>query len=130
MVEKKFYGTGRRKRSVARVWVKPGSGRITVNTLNAEEYFKLPMAIKMIKDPLVLTNTNAAFDVYATIVGGGVIGQAGAMRHGITRALINYNPELKQALSKAGFVTRDPREVERKKYGRPKARKRFQYSKR
>lgn len=130
MVEKKFYGTGRRKRAVARVWIKQGNGNITVNREKAEEYFKYPVALKMIKDPLALTNMLTSFDVFATVKGGGILGQAGALRHGITRALIKLNPDLKPALKKAGFVTRDPREVERKKYGRPKARKRFQFSKR
>lgn len=130
MVEKRFYGTGRRKRAVARVWIKQGSGNIIVNKVKVEEYFKYPVALKMIKDPLALTNTANNFDIYATVAGGGILGQAGALRHGITRALINFNPDLKATLKKAGFVTRDPREVERKKYGRPKARKRFQFSKR
>lgn len=130
MVEKKFYGTGRRKRSVARVWLKPGAGKIVVNDVEAEAYFKIPSAMKIVKDPLVLTNLTGALDVHATLTGGGMMGQAGALRHGITRALMTYNPEFRQALRKAGFVTRDPREVERKKYGRPKARKRFQFSKR
>lgn len=130
MVEKRFYATGRRKRAVARVWLKQGNGNIIVNKMKAEDYFKYPVALKMIKDPLAITNMVNNFDIYATVSGGGILGQAGALRHGITRALINFNPDLKPALKKAGFVTRDPREVERKKYGRPKARKRFQFSKR
>ncbi len=130
MVEKRFYGTGRRKRAVARVWLKQGTGSIFVNKVKVDEYFKYPVALKMIKDPLMLANMLSSFDIYATVSGGGILGQAGALRHGITRALLNFNPELKPLLKKAGFVTRDPREVERKKYGRPKARKRFQFSKR
>lgn len=130
MVEKRFYGTGRRKRAVARVWLKQGTGSILVNKVKVDDYFKYPVALKMIKDPLMLANMLSSFDIYATVSGGGILGQAGALRHGITRALLNFNPELKPLLKKAGFVTRDPREVERKKYGRPKARKRFQFSKR
>jgi len=130
MLEKKFYGTGRRKRSVARVWVKSGNGKILVNKVDVESYFKYPTALKVVKEPLVLTNLTSSLDIYATLTGGGIMGQAGALRHGIARALINFNPELRVALKKAGYLTRDPREVERKKYGRPKARKRFQFSKR
>lgn len=130
MLEKKYYGTGRRKRSIARVWVKPGTGKILVNKLDVESYFKYPTALKVVKEPLVLTNLAANVDIYATLTGGGIMGQAGALRHGIARALVNFNPELRASLKKAGFLTRDPREVERKKYGRPKARKRFQFSKR
>ncbi|GAB4431894.1 MAG: 30S ribosomal protein S9 [bacterium] len=130
MLEKKFYGTGRRKRSIARVWVKPGNGKIVVNKVELESYFKYPTALKVVKEPLVLTNLLSTVDIYATLAGGGIMGQAGALRHGIARALINFNPELRASLKKAGYLTRDPREVERKKYGRPKARKRFQFSKR
>lgn len=130
MVEKKIYATGRRKRAISRVWIKPGTGKIIVNGVNAEQYFKLPTAMKIVKDPLVVTNTLNSIDVQATLVGGGMAGQAGALRHGIARALVNFNSEYREALKKAGFLTRDPREVERKKYGKPKARKRFQYSKR
>ncbi len=130
MLEKKFYGTGRRKRSVARVWVKQGTGKFIVNKVELDNYFKYPTALKVVKEPLVLTNLASSVDIYATIAGGGVMGQAGALRHGIARALVNFNPELRASLKKAGYLTRDPREVERKKYGRPKARKRFQFSKR
>lgn len=130
MLEKKFYGTGRRKRSIARVWVKPGNGKIVVNKVELESYFKYPTALKVVKEPLVLTNLLSTVDIYATLAGGGIMGQAGALRHGIARALINFNPELRTSLKKAGYLARDPREVERKKYGRPKARKRFQFSKR
>lgn len=130
MVEKRVYATGRRKRAISRVWIKPGTGKIIVNGVNAEQYFKLPTAMKIVTDPLVVTNTLNSVDVQATLVGGGMSGQAGALRHGIARALVNFNSEYREVLKKAGFLTRDPREVERKKYGRPKARKRFQYSKR
>lgn len=130
MVEKRFYATGRRKRAISRVWVKTGTGKIIVNGLSAEEYFKLPTALKVVKDPLVVTNAINNVDVMATLIGGGMSGQAGALRHGIARALVNFNNEYKDILKKTGFLTRDPREVERKKYGKPKARKRFQYSKR
>ncbi|MCX7770764.1 MAG: 30S ribosomal protein S9 [Proteobacteria bacterium] len=130
MVEKKIYATGRRKRAISRVWIKPGTGKIIVNGISAEKYFKLPTAMKIVKDPLVVTNTLNSVDVQATLIGGGMSGQAGALRHGIARALVNFNSEYREALKKAGFLTRDPREVERKKYGKPKARKRFQYSKR
>jgi small subunit ribosomal protein S9 len=130
MVEKKIYATGRRKRAISRVWIKPGTGKIIVNGISADKYFKLPTAMKIVKDPLVITNTLNSLDVQATLVGGGMSGQAGALRHGIARALVNFNNEYREVLKKAGFLTRDPREVERKKYGRPKARKRFQYSKR
>lgn len=130
MLEKRFYGTGRRKRSIARVWIKSGTGKFIVNKVELENYFKYPTALKVAKEPLTLTNLNSTVDIYATIAGGGVMGQAGALRHGISRALTNFNPELRSSLKKAGFLTRDPREVERKKYGKPKARKRFQFSKR
>lgn len=130
MLEKRFYGTGRRKRSIARVWVKSGTGKFIVNKVELENYFKYPTALKVVKEPLTLTNLTSLVDIYATIAGGGVIGQAGALRHGLSRALTNFNPELRSSLKKAGFLTRDPREVERKKYGKPKARKRFQFSKR
>lgn len=130
MVEKRIYATGRRKRAISRVWIKPGTGKIIVNGISAEQYFKLPTAMKIVKDPLIVTNTLNSIDVQATLVGGGMSGQAGALRHGIARALVNFNSEYREALKKAGFLTRDPREVERKKYGKPKARKRFQYSKR
>lgn len=130
MLEKKFYSTGRRKRSVARVWIKQGTGKIVVNKMELESYFKYPAALKLVKEPLLMTNLLSNVDIYATVAGGGIMGQAGALRHGIARALTNFNPELRPTLKKAGFLTRDPREVERKKYGRPKARKRFQYSKR
>ena len=124
------YGTGRRKSSVARVFIKKGSGQILVNGKPVQEYFGRQTSIMVVKQPLMLTNNDAAFDIKVNVHGGGESGQAGAVRHGITRALIDYDAELKQTLSKAGLVTRDAREVERKKVGLHKARRRKQYSKR
>ena len=124
------YGTGRRKSSVARVFLKRGSGRITVNGKALDEYFGRQTSIMIVRQPLLLTANDAAFDIKVNVHGGGESGQAGAVRHGITRALIEYDPTLKPALSKAGLVTRDAREVERKKVGLHKARRRKQYSKR
>ena len=124
------YGTGRRKSSVARVFMKKGSGRILVNGKPVEEYFGRQTSIMVVRQPLVLTANDAAFDVKVNVHGGGETGQAGAVRHGITRALIEYDTQLKPTLSKAGLVTRDAREVERKKVGLHKARRRKQFSKR
>jgi small subunit ribosomal protein S9 len=124
------YGTGRRKSSVARVFMKKGTGQILVNGKSVEEYFGRQTSIMIVKQPLMLTSNDAAFDVKVNVHGGGESGQAGAVRHGITRALIDYDANLKPALSKAGFVTRDAREVERKKVGFHKARRRKQFSKR
>lgn len=124
------YGTGRRKSSVARVFIKKGSGQITVNGRPIEDYFGRQTSIMICRQPLVLTANDAAFDVKVNVHGGGESGQAGAVRHGITRALIDFDEELKPALRKAGFVTRDAREVERKKVGFRKARRRKQFSKR
>ena len=124
------YGTGRRKSSVARVFLKKGKGEITVNGKPVEQYFGRQTSIMVVKQPLMLTNNDAAFDIQVNVHGGGESGQAGAVRHGITRALIEYDPTLKPTLSKAGLVTRDAREVERKKVGLKKARRRGQYSKR
>jgi small subunit ribosomal protein S9 len=124
------YATGKRKNAVARVWVKPGSGRITVNTRPVEQFFARPVLRMMIQQPLVATNRNGQFDVVCTVSGGGLSGQAGAVRHGLSKALTNYEPELRGALKKGGFLTRDSRVVERKKYGRAKARRSFQFSKR
>ena len=123
-------GTGRRKSSVARVFLKKGSGKITVNGKDIENFFGRQTSIMICKQPLVLTNHTETFDVMVNVHGGGESGQAGAVRHGITRALIDYDAVLKPELSKAGFVTRDAREVERKKVGRRKARRGPQYSKR
>ena len=124
------YGTGRRKSSVARVFIKKGSGKITVNGKDVEQYFGRQTSIMIVKQPLVLTENEANFDIKINVHGGGETGQAGAVRHGITRALIDYEASLKPALSKAGFVTRDAREVERKKVGLRGARRAKQFSKR
>ncbi len=123
-------GTGRRKSSVARVFIKKGSGKITVNDKDIAEYFGRQTSIMIAKQPLLLTNNEQTFDIKITVAGGGESGQAGAVRHGITRALIDYDTILKPALSAAGFVTRDAREVERKKVGLHGARRRKQFSKR
>ena len=125
-----YYATGRRKTSIARTWLKPGKGEITINNRNADEYFKLDTARAAILQPLVLTNTQDSYDIKVTVFGGGISGQAGAIRHGITRALVAVNPDFRQALKRAGFVKRDPRAKERKKYGQRGARARFQFSKR
>ena len=124
------YGTGRRKSSTARVYLRPGSGNITVNDRPFDTYFFNDVLKMIIKQPLVLTETVDRFDILVRVAGGGFTGQAGALRHGIARALVEYNPELRPRLKKAGLLTRDPRRVERKKYGQPGARKRFQFSKR
>ena len=125
-----YYGTGRRKHSVARVRVYPGSGVITVNGRGIDDYFGLETLKLIVRQPLALTGTTEKFDIVCTVAGGGVTGQAGAIRHGITRALIDYDAALKSVLSQAGLVTRDAREVERKKVGLRKARRRKQFSKR
>jgi small subunit ribosomal protein S9 len=124
------YATGRRKTSVARVWIAPGSGRFEVNQQGLQEYFRRPTLEMIIQQPFSVTETLGRFDVRATVKGGGLTGQAGAMVLGIARALIKDNEEYKKPLRDAGFLTRDPREKERKKYGQPGARKRFQFSKR
>lgn len=125
-----YSATGKRKTAVARVRLIAGDGKITVNRRTLEEYFGRPTSRMVVNQPLELTSTQGTFDVSVNVVGGGLSAQASAIRHGITRALIDANPDFRPALKKAGFVTRDPREVERKKYGRHKARKRPQYSKR
>jgi small subunit ribosomal protein S9 len=130
MIGKYNYGTGRRKSSVARVFLKSGNGNIIVNDKPADEYFSRVTSRMILRQPLALTNNEASFDIKVNVIGGGESGQAGAVRHGITRALIDYDAALKSALSKAGFVTRDAREVERKKVGLRKARRRKQFSKR
>jgi small subunit ribosomal protein S9 len=124
------YATGKRKNAVARVWLKPGSGKIVVNTKAVEQFFARPVLRMMIQQPLVATNRNGQYDVICTVSGGGLSGQAGAVRHGLSKALTNFEPELRGALKKGGFLTRDSRVVERKKYGRAKARRSFQFSKR
>ena len=128
--ENTFYATGKRKNAIARTWITPGNGEITINGRTLEDYFKVYTAKTIISQPLVLTNTQDKFDITVKVIGGGVMGQAGAIRHGITRALMVYDGELRPALKKAGFVRRDPREKERKKYGQKGARARFQFSKR
>jgi small subunit ribosomal protein S9 len=124
------YATGKRKNAVARVWLKPGVGKITVNTKAFEKYFARPVLQMLLQQPLRAANRQDQFDVVATVTGGGLSGQAGAVRHGISKALTYYEPELRPALKKGGFLTRDSRVVERKKYGRMKARRSFQFSKR
>mgnify|MGYP002682337057 CR=1 FL=1 len=124
------YATGRRKNAIARVWIKRGSGKVTVNGKVIEAYFARPVLRMLVQQPMIAVNRNTQMDVECTVVGGGLSGQAGAVRHGITRALIDYDATLKPELSKAGFVTRDAREVERKKVGLHGARRRKQFSKR
>ena len=130
MAEIQYYGTGRRKTSVARVYLRPGSGKIVVNRRDFDEYFPNQVLKMVIRQPLLLTETADKFDILINVKGGGPTGQAGAIRHGISRALLEYNGELRPQLKAVGFLTRDARKVERKKYGQPKARKRFQFSKR
>ncbi len=130
MAENYFYGTGRRKSAVARVFMKRGSGSIVVNGKPVDEYFSRVTGRMIVRQPLELVEQASGFDILVNVSGGGESGQAGAVRHGITRALIEFDAELKSALSKAGFVTRDAREVERKKVGLHKARRRKQFSKR
>ena len=124
------YATGKRKNAVARVWIKPGSGKILVNTKSVEVFFARPVLRMLIQQPLVATNRNGQYDVTCTVSGGGLSGQAGAVRHGLAKALTYFEPDLRGALKRGGFLTRDPRVVERKKYGRAKARRSFQFSKR
>ena len=126
----KTYATGRRKTAVARVWLTAGDGQITNNARSDEDYFSRPTARMVIRQGLEEVNLLTQYNVEATVRGGGISSQAGAIRHGITRALCDYNPEFRPALKKAGFLTRDSRAVERKKYGQPGARRRFQFSKR
>jgi small subunit ribosomal protein S9 len=124
------YATGKRKNAVARVWIKPGGGAVTINERPVETYFARPVLRMLIQQPLVAANRNGQYDVVCTVSGGGLSGQAGAVRHGISKALTNYEPDLRPALKRGGFLTRDPRVVERKKYGKAKARRSFQFSKR
>ena len=124
------YATGKRKNAVARVWIKPGKGTITVNTRPVEVFFARPVLRMLIQQPLVASNRAGQYDVVCTVSGGGLSGQAGAVRHGISKALTYYEPDLRGALKRGGFLTRDPRVVERKKYGKAKARRSFQFSKR
>lgn len=125
-----YYGTGRRKTATARVYLRPGTGKITINKRDFDEYFPSRTLKMIIKQPLLITETADKFDIYVNVAGGGISGQAGAIRHGLSRALVDFNPELRPRLKAAGFLTRDAREVERKKYGQRKARRRFQFSKR
>ncbi|GAA0579733.1 30S ribosomal protein S9 [Rhizomicrobium electricum] len=124
------YATGRRKNAVARVWVKPGKGTITINSKDEKVYFARPVLRMIVRQPLIAANRDGQFDVIVTVTGGGLSGQAGAVRHGLSRALVAYEPALRGVLKPGGFLTRDPRAVERKKYGKPKARRSFQFSKR
>ena len=125
-----YYATGKRKTSVARTWLKPGTGVITVNRRTLDDYFGRETAKMVVEQPLVLTDTYGTFDVRVNVAGGGIAGQAAAIRHGISKALLEYNPEFRPALKKAGLITRDARVKERKKYGQRGPRARFQYSKR
>ncbi|MFI4987716.1 MAG: 30S ribosomal protein S9 [Alphaproteobacteria bacterium] len=124
------YATGKRKNAIARVWIKRGTGKITVNGRESPVYFARPVLRMLLNQPFTAANRTGQFDVVCTVVGGGLSGQAGAVRHGISRALTHYEPELRPTLKQAGFLTRDARVVERKKYGRAKARRSFQFSKR
>jgi small subunit ribosomal protein S9 len=124
------YATGKRKNAVARVWIKPGSGRVTVNARELETFFARPVLRMLIQQPMVAANRQGQYDVVCTVSGGGLSGQAGAVRHGISKALTYFEPDLRPPLKKGGFLTRDPRVVERKKYGKAKARRSFQFSKR
>jgi len=124
------YATGKRKNAVARVWLKPGVGKIIINTKDFNQYFARPVLQMLLRQPLQAANRLDQFDIMATVKGGGLSGQAGAVRHGISKALTHYEPELRPVLKKGGFLTRDSRVVERKKYGRAKARRSFQFSKR
>ncbi len=124
------YATGKRKNAVARVWIKPGGGVVTVNERAIEVFFARPVLRMLIQQPLVAANRQTQYDVVCTVSGGGLSGQAGAVRHGISKALMNFEPDLRGALKRGGFLTRDSRVVERKKYGKAKARRSFQFSKR
>lgn len=126
----KYYGTGRRKTAIAKVWIQSGTGKILVNGKTPETYFTSPNLLRILRQPLNDTKMDKIFDINAKVLGGGIAGQAGAMRHGIARALLASNPALNKPLHDGGFLTRDPRERERKKYGQKGARKRFQFSKR
>lgn len=130
MAEQKFYATGKRKTSVARVWIKPGAGNIVVNQRSLDEYFGRETSKMVVRQPLELTNNVGKFDIFVNVCGGGPSGQAGAIKHGITKALLVADVELRGTLKKAGFITRDSRVKERKKYGKKAARRSFQFSKR
>jgi small subunit ribosomal protein S9 len=126
----RVYATGKRKNAVARVWLKPGPGRIKINGKEENIYFARPVLRMILRQPLVAAGRDGQYDIICKVVGGGLSGQAGALRHGISKALTLYEPSLRSVLKQGGFLTRDPRAVERKKYGRPKARRSFQFSKR
>lgn len=130
MSEERHYATGKRKTAVARVWLMPGDGNITINKRQIDDYLKRETAKMVIRQPLELTETLGKYDIRVNVRGGGISGQAGAIKHGISKALLEVNPDFRPLLKKAGFLTRDSRVKERKKYGQPGARKRFQYSKR
>ena len=130
MAQDLWHAVGKRKTAIARVWVKPGSGVITVNNKDLDEYISRESGVEVVKQPLEITETVGKYDIRVNVKGGGVLGQAGAIRHGISRALVTINPEFRTPLKKAELLTRDPRMKERKKYGQPGARARFQYSKR
>jgi small subunit ribosomal protein S9 len=130
MAEERFYATGKRKSSVARVWLKPGSGQFTINKRSLDEYFKREVLKMITQQPFELTDTLGKYDVFVNVHGGGTSGQAGAIRHGISKALLEINSDFRPILKKVGFITRDARVKERKKYGQKGARARFQYSKR
>ena len=130
MIEKRYYATGKRKYAVARVYMKEGNGAILVNKRNFDDYFTRDSLKMLIRQPLEITGNSDKFDLYVNVCGGGISGQAGAIKHGIAKALLEYNIELRPILKKTGFLTRDARIKERKKYGQPGARKRFQFSKR
>jgi small subunit ribosomal protein S9 len=128
--ENVYYATGRRKTAVARTWLKPGKGEIIINNKPMDEYFRVVTAKQITSQPLELTNTVGQFDIWVNVKGGGTVGQAGAVRHGITQALFQVNPDFRSMLKRAGFVRRDPRKKERQKYGQKGARARYQFSKR
>ena len=130
MSEERYYATGKRKTAIARVWMTPGDGTITINKRPVDDYLKRETAKMVIRQPLELTETLGKYDIYVNVRGGGISGQAGAIKHGISKALLEANPDFRPLLKKAGFLTRDSRIKERKKYGQPGARARFQYSKR
>ena len=126
----RFYATGKRKQAIAKVWIQSGSGKVIVNTKEIKDYFMRDSLVMNIRQPLVCTSTMESYDISATVIGGGLSGQAGALRLGVSRALLEADPAHRAALKRNGFLTRDARVIERKKYGRPGARKRFQFSKR
>lgn len=130
MAEKEYYATGKRKLAIARTWLRPGAGLITINGRPIDRYFSRETAKMVVLQPLELTETVGKFDILVNVTGGGLSGQAGAIKHGITKALMVYDPQLRTVLKKAGFITRDSRTKERKKYGQKGARARYQYSKR